>query len=135
LARRNYEGNLAMPIRIDDLLASPEGIMVANPQYVDQEFREIYTQIEHADPSAEGQDGNFNAKVIPITTPSTVNTELAVAHGLDRTPVGCQVVMGTAAGQSWIGSLYMIRAADTQYLYVAVRAAADTSRSTSLRVW
>lgn len=134
MAERSYEGNLGRQVSVEDV-SSPTGVTVADPLKVDLELREIFARINHGDPTGSSEKaGNRDAHLIPFTTPTAVDTEAALAHGLGRTPVSVEPIAPARAGGSFCGSLYMTKDADATYLYLAVRAATDTARKTAVIV-
>lgn len=71
--------------------------------------------VDHQEPSA-----NFRGVYLKVTTSSVANQEVAVAHGLGRTPNVCIPVMKpNAVNSRLVGDLTMARAADASRLYLA----------------
>lgn len=132
MAERSYDGNLAKTVTARDLEGA--GVQVADPLKADAEFREIFKNISHGDPTGAGiaVDGNFGqTHLVPFTTPATPGQEFAVEHGLGKTPVGFQVVVPMVAGYKTV-DVTVARAADSTYGYFT---STEASKAAVLRVW
>ena len=78
---------------------------------------------------AQTQTTNFRGRYVKVTTSSVASQEVAVAHGLGRTPnVYWQVGNPRVVNSRFIGDLTVSRAADMTRFYV-------TSASTSVTSW
>jgi hypothetical protein len=72
---------------------------------------------------------NFAGRYVKVTTSATSGQEVAVAHGLGRTPnVMWQVVSPTVVNAGFVGDLTVSRAADETRLYL-------TSADTGVVFW
>ena len=114
-----------------------KGITVANPLKIDAELDQIFQSIDFADPSVAQQFGNFDANVIPVTTPNTANLEFGVQHNLSRTPIGCFTVLplsmnAVQGGFVAIPRLIKSRSPDKTYIYLY---SPDLLYSFGLVVW
>ena len=72
---------------------------------------------------------NMAGRYVKLTTHGTANTEVAIAHGLGRTPnVLWQVTSPRVVNSRFVGDLTISRAADENRIYV-------TSASTGATLW
>jgi hypothetical protein len=133
MARRRFFGNLGRPVTIAEFQQGP--VLIADPMRVEMELREIYALISHGDPLTDVQGGNFDEKNILFTTPAAINTELPIAHGMDRIPKGYEPRGAAVAGYHYCGSLYATQTADNQYLYLAIRRVDEVNLATVIAVW
>ena len=79
--------------------------------------------------AAQTRTTNFAGRYVKVTTPGTANQELAVAHGLGRTPnVVWQVTSPRVVNSRFLGDLTISRAADESRVYL-------TSASTGATLW
>ena len=79
--------------------------------------------------AAQSKTDNFRGRYVKVTTHGTANTEAAVAHGLGRKPnVMWQVVPPQVTNATFVGDLFVSRAADETRVYV-------TSASTGVTTW
>lgn len=84
--------------------------------------------VDHQEPTA-----NFRGVYLEVTTSSVASQEVAIAHGLGRTPnVWFQVMKPGAVNARLIGDLTTSRAADTKRLYLT--SAGSTGATTFLYV-
>src|SRR5438132_1133390 len=129
MAQRRYDGAMDMEIRPADLQRGP--VKVASHWKIDQELREIFERIAFADPSVTGKFGNHDAVVVPFTTSGTANQEIAIAHQLNRVPVGFMNVVPLLVNYTTV-SLTVTKAPDATNLYLKTP---TTNVQTAIVIW
>lgn len=132
-ARRNYSANYGRPLTLEELQRGP--VQVADPLRVDVDLRELEDRLSFGDPLSDTKAVNFDKKHLVITTKTTVDTEEAYAHGLDRIPVAFLPVAVAKTGYRQLTSLYATKNSDSIYIYLAVSDAIETSRTGVILVW
>ena len=92
-------------------------------------IREGFKQLRFGAPDdAAAACENFAGKLVPMTTAAVANNEVAVAHGLGRTPRLAFPVLALDTVNATLPVLTVTRAADSTYLYVK-------SATTSASLW
>lgn len=77
----------------------------------------------------QSKTDNFRGRYVKVVTSATANQEAAIAHGLGRKPnVMWQVIPPSVVNATFLGDLFVSRAADENRIYL-------TSASTSVTTW
>ena len=137
MATRQYPDNLGFKLALAMLQANKSGVQVADRRKLEVELQEIFTNFELADPTVAGiqKDGNMRSNRVQFTTPASNNTELPVAHGLGRIPVGCRFDLPLLTGGGKPGTVLYSKAPDTTNVYLKFPATADENLICSMYVW
>lgn len=133
MATRQYPGTLGRILTLQDIQL---GSQVPDVMKIEAELEELTKRLSEGDPLNDTQAGNFEAKYLKIETPSAVDTEKAVAHGIGIAPRAFRPVgVLAAAGYRFLSSLYATKAADSENIYVAVASSLETNKTGFVAVW
>jgi len=112
------------------------GTQVPDVLKVEAELEELTKRLNEGDPVNDTQAGNFEAKFLKVETPSAVDTEKAIAHGIGTAPRAFRPVgVLSASGYRFLSSLYATKAADAENIYVAVSRSDETSVTGIVMIW
>lgn len=82
--------------------------------------REAFASLRIGAPSTTAVAAeNFGGHLVPVTTSGTANQEVAIAHGLGRTPRVVFPVLAPNAVNATIPVVTITRAADSTYVYLS----------------
>jgi hypothetical protein len=82
--------------------------------------REAFTQLSFGVPSTSSVKAeNFSGGLVPVTTSSTPDQEVAIAHGLGRIPRLVIPVLDPATADETLPQITITQAADSTYVYLS----------------